>query len=54
VANFRASLQAFADDTFETFDLNRPTEAYKSGTYTITAEFQKQRLQKAYDTLCGD
>lgn len=52
--NFRASLQAFADDTFETFDLNRPTEAYKSGTYTITAEFQQQRLRKAYDTLCGD
>ena len=52
--SFKKSLDVFGDDTFDTFDLARPMANYRSGEHTITADFQKQRLQKAFDVLSND
>jgi DNA replication protein DnaC len=52
--SFRKSLQAFANDTFDTFDVNRPLAEYKTATHTMTVDFQQKRLMMAYNTLKSD
>lgn len=50
----RESLKAFADDTFDAFDLDRPMSDYRSGNETIPVRFQRSALQRAYATLKED
>jgi DNA replication protein DnaC len=51
---FRQALQAFSEDTFDTFDVNRPVSDYKIGTHNVPADYQKKSIMKAYTQLSND
>lgn len=50
----RHALQAFAEDTFDTFDVNRKLEPFNAGGITISVDTQKRMLTRAYNTLFND
>lgn len=52
--SFRRSLEVFANDTFDTFDINRPLTEYATSTHTVTVDFQQKRLHGAYNALRSD
>lgn len=52
--SFRESLQAFRNDTFDSFDLDRPMADYQSGKTAITERFQRSAVQRAYKALKED
>lgn len=52
--SFIGALSAFADDRFDTFDMNRPLAEFSAGEYTISIDMQKRQLQKTVQKLSTD
>jgi DNA replication protein DnaC len=52
--SFRHALQAFAEDTFDTFDVDRKLAPFNAGGVSIAVDMQKRMLTKAYNTLAND
>jgi DNA replication protein DnaC len=52
--SFRHSLHTFAEDTFESFDIERKLEPFNAGGITINTDTQKRMLLRAYNTLLND